>query len=753
MFNIRKSLIATLVVIVLAGGCSQDILDVNPTVVKSFSGVVVQTRSTGIPVANALVECMGRVALTDTAGRFTFPNLPMDARRTIVRVYSSMRLQATHAFVPTDSLASNYIIVLPSLNTVRASKGIDAYVFSHLSQTISLPLDAFVTRQGAPYTDAVTAVVSRYDMGLPSAPMRLGDNAALFADGTKGVLERTTVAQYAFLGADKDTVFVRPNTICTLEHYVSVAPEFESTMAIFTFDHTSAYWKVSGQATLDSNEYRGTFVWGNDVTMNFLRATRRPAKIRVVGPDKQPIRWCVVSLSGKTSHTDSLGYCSMLLSRGNGTLVEVRDATNTEVLATYSLDQAPEADPGEHTIVIPQMPAMLTGSYSFCESAGAGAAYIVLHLGKNDVYFVVRSSPFSIPIPRNPQFDVFAHNNASLKSGIVRVTPASVVNGVVNVGNLLMCASNVEDQSLLPLPAGSTVVSAANQRTTGGVFVITTNKLLTYNSKRELVASMPLSTTIGLQDTAIWSAYVSSNDQYIYVTNARNNVYAIEAATGRILHHHAFQVIGVQVIGVDVESAQLVYAYRGSQSRGSQSLHYRTYNALNGNLLVQDSLPLKDIGRPIGVEGVSLYKGRSILLKLQHLEWISAVHIRLEPKRDVTVWGWGYYSGLSKGGSLVSVINDGNETMYNAATDRYVPFPAGITTSSFFTSTNDHYIASRSSGRITVAEVATGRQTVSKQILPPRMGLSHVDLSDNGKQLCVIVGLRTAATVLAMPLD
>lgn len=751
MFNIRKSLVATLVVIVFAGGCSQDILDVNPTVVKSFSGVVVQTRSTGIPVANAVVECMGRVAVTDTAGRFTFPNLPMDARRTIVRVYSSMRLQATHAFVPTDTLASNYIIVLPPPKTVRASKATDAYVFSYFSQTISLPLDAFVTRQGAPYTDAVTAVVSRYDMGLPSAPMRLGDNGALFADGTKGVLERTTITQYAFLGADQDTVFVRPSTTCTFTHRVSVAPEFESTMAIFTFDHASAYWKVSGQATLDSNEYTGTFVWGNDVTMNFLRATRRPATIRVVGPDGRPIRWCSVSLSGRTSLTDSLGQCNLPLVRSGGTLVEVRDATNTEVYGTLSLEDASEADPGAHTIILQQMPVMLQGTYSYCESNGANTAIVVLSSQRGAYSFGTRVSPFAIPIPRNPQFDVFAHNGANIKSGVVQVTSARVVANVVNVGNLSICASNVEDQSLLPLPAGSVVVSAACQRASGGVYVVTTKSILTYNSKRELVASVPLSASVGTQDTMLWTAYVSSNDRYIYVTNSRRIVDAIEVSTGRVLFHQEFggSATRATAIGVDPELAQTVFAY----IQNSQ-VHVSTHNSHDGQQILRDSVHVKDVAHPLGVEGATLYMGRYVSLRLLHMEAVSIACLDLSRKPVVEKWDYAFFGGLSKGGSLAAFTPEaGGKTLYNVATKRSVLFPAGHSEYSFFTSPNDQHLGSVQGGRIVISDPATGMQTLSKQILPPRMGWSLVDLSDSGKQLCVIVGSRTAATVLALPLD
>lgn len=743
---ICKALICHIIVVAFVTSCSPDILEVNSKLVRTFSGRVVQTRSAGIPVGNALVECMGRVAVTDTAGAFSFPDLEMDKERTIVRVYASHRLPATHAFVPTDSSVTSYTIVLPGMSTVRSSSVKDAYVFSRGSQTISLPLDAFVTRLGAPYTGAVTAIVASYDMGQVTAPLRLGDNGAVFADGTKGVLEQTTVTQYAFLGADNDTVFVRPNTICAITQGVSVAPEFEKTMAIFTFDHSSAFWKVAGQATLTSKEYKGTFVWGNDVTMNFLKATRRHASIRVLGPDGQPIRRCAVSLSGRTSYTDSLGYCGMQLVAERGTTVDIRDVTNTEIFATYSMDGVSEADPGQHTIVLQEMPVMLTGTINFCAGTSVTAGYVVLYQGNREHYFVSRASSFSAPIPRNPQFDVFAHNGTDLKSGIVRITPTSVMEGVVNVGNLSICASNVEDQSLLPLPEGSIVVSAATRRSTGGVFVVTANRLLTYNSNRELIASVPLSSTIGVQDTAFWTSYVSNNDQYIYLTNSRRIVDAIETATGRVVFHHEFSKPekGWPVIGVDVESAQVVYVYIRAPN-----LYYSTYSSLSGQQLMQDSIPLSDIGRPAGLEGTALFRGQTLLIRFYHLEYGSAACIKLDPKREIRLWEQDkLYFGLSKGGSLMAVGLDGNGMLYNASTDRYVPFPTGSGSSSFFTSSNDKYLATMQSGRIAIFDAATGKQTVSKQALPPQMRVPYVDLSDSGTQLCVISGSRSSAKVL-----
>ncbi len=745
------SALRILTILFFVAGCSPDVLDVNPTVVKTLSGRVVQSSRAGRGIANATVECMGRTTVTDSAGRFTLHDVPMDATRTILRVYADKHPSITQAFVPTDSAVANYLVVAPNFVSTLSNTSPIGYVFSRGGRRVVLPLDAFVTRSGAPYTGKVFGYSTSYSVGSNSDwNVRLGDHSAQFANGSRGVLERTTAVRYVFLGSDNDTVFVRSGTACTLEQSVDAAPEFEESMSIYTFDHSSAYWKVAGTATLDSTTYRGTFVWSNDVTMNYLRATRRPATIRVVGPDARPIRWCTVSLSGKSELTDSLGVCNLRLTRSSGTLVEVRDATNTVTLATYSMEGVSEADPGEHTIVLSTMPTILRGTYSYCDNSRTDA-HIVLSRQGGSFTFFARASPFAVPIPPNPNFDVYAHNNASVTSAVVKVTPANVVGGVVNVGNLSICTSYLEDQSLIPLPAGSVVVSAACQRASGGVYVVTTKSILTYNSKRELVASVPLSASVGTQDTMLWTAYVSSNDRYIYVTNSRRIVDAIEISTGRVVFHQEFggSATRATAIGVDPELAQTVFAY----IQNSQ-VHVSTHNSHDGQQILRDSVHVKDIARPFGVEGATLYMGRYVSLRLMHLEAVSIACLDLSRKPVVEKWDYAFFGGLSKGGSLAAFTpEDGGKTLYNVATKRSVPFPAGHSEYSFFTSPNDQHLGSVQGGRIVISDAATGMQTLTKQILPPSMGWSLVDLSDNGRQLCVIVGTRATAKVLAVPLD
>lgn len=740
-------------VLVMCIGCTSDILTVQPPVVKDLSGSVRRT-GTSPAIANAIVECMGRTTLTDSAGRFMFKDLPMDPTRTIVRVYAQDMARATKAFVPTDSTVADYRIQMQNLPTTTSIKTDSGYVFSLSGHSVVLPPDAFATRLGTPYTGKVEGMCRKNDIGTSGqSTYDLGDNRYVTSDGQTSSLVNTSVYRYCFLGDNKDTIYVRANAVATIVQSVNLAPEFQPSMEIYTFDHGSAYWKQAGLAQRDSLHYKGTFVWGNDISMNYLRASRRPATIIVMGPDRIPLQYCSVSLSGRSLYTDSTGRCALHLVASKGTLVEVRDVTATDLLGTYSLATANETDPGEHVVVLSSLPVLLTGSVSHCNNT---TTRLKIALSRISYYLSLLSpqSPFRIPIPNRPEFDVYAHDDGSAVSEVHKISPASITSGIVDVGHLKVCTASSEVNGVISLPSGVVALGIVCGRASNYVYVLATDKLLTYSSSGVLMRSVTLSQRTGQNDTALLACLITSSDTYLYVSDGPSTIDVIEIATGRIVQKHSLGGGSTRAtLGADVD-AELVISSRISGG----NLILQSIGSMDGTVKRTDTVERKFIGWAFGVKDIGMTQGRFVHASLYQQESMFALSLDLTKSPPIQHSQQAYISEVSTSGEYL-VTNDENGTvaLFSIARNRWFPLPSEFYAEMFNgilrTSANEIYVAQLFRGRMSVADIASGRVLASKQILPPSLQVSELfSLSDSGHRVGIISGTRSNSKVYVIDL-
>ena len=366
--------------------------DFTPKSTASVSGFV--TDANGDPVFNAQVVAGSKQTLTDAYGYFLIENTLLNKAAGLIKIVHNGYYTSYRSFTVNEGKTSfTRIQLLPKSVTGTLTSAAGGTVSTTDGAKVELPADAVVTASsGVAYNGIIKVsskwidptVVSNFQSTTP------GDNRGVNSDGHLVYTKSHAMIAVELTGDidQKLQIAAGKKATITIPIPASIAATAPASIALWSFDETTACWKQESTATKTGNTYVGQVshfsYWEGAIGLPVVNFTAR-----VLNSSLQPLSNVPVMITqanvpqnagyGKFGYTDIDGYVYGVIPANMNLVLDVMTTCATTAYSVPFSTTNSNIDLGAVTGNVGQSSVTISGTVVNCSNAPVTNGYVQVY--------------------------------------------------------------------------------------------------------------------------------------------------------------------------------------------------------------------------------------------------------------------------------------------------------------------------------------------------------------------------------------